>query len=149
MNKEEKRSRPIMRQATRWSLTCFPNCDPVHKVSIISRGMAGGYTLKLPSEDKRLHKRAEFIDDMAMMLGGFVAEKETFGDVTTGASDDLRKCTGLAREIVTRYGMSETLGPRVFGDSQEMVFLGREIHEARNYSERRPPKPSTKKLKSW
>ncbi|MEK7620346.1 MAG: ATP-dependent zinc metalloprotease FtsH [Patescibacteria group bacterium] len=136
MNKEEKKITAYHEAGHALVAHMLPNCDPVHKVSIISRGMAGGYTLKLPSEDKRLHKRAEFIDDMAMMLGGFVAEKETFGDVTTGASDDLRKCTGLAREIVTRYGMSETLGPRVFGDSQEMVFLGREIHEARNYSEK-------------
>ncbi|MBI4437994.1 ATP-dependent zinc metalloprotease FtsH [Candidatus Uhrbacteria bacterium] len=114
----------------------LPNADPVHKVSIIARGSAGGYTLKLPTEDRRLHKRAEFLDDLAVMLGGFVSEKETFGDVTTGASDDLRKCTRLARELVTRYGMSETLGPRVFGEHQEMVFLGREIHEQRNYSEK-------------
>lgn len=136
MNKEEKKVTAYHEAGHALVAHLLPNCDPVHKVSIISRGMAGGYTLKLPTEDKRLHKRAEFIDDMAMMLGGFVAEKETFGDVTTGASDDLRKCTGLARELVTRYGMSETLGPRVFGDSQEMVFLGREIHEARNYSEK-------------
>ncbi len=136
MNKEEKKITAYHEAGHALVAHMLPNCDPIHKVSIISRGMAGGYTLKLPSEDKRLHKRVEFIDDMAMMLGGFVAEKETFGDVTTGASDDLRKCTSLAREIVTRYGMSETLGPRVFGDSQEMVFLGREIHEARNYSEK-------------
>jgi cell division protease FtsH len=112
------------------------HADPVHKVSIISRGSAGGYTLKLPTEDKRLHRRAEFLDDMAVMLGGFIAEKETFGDVTTGASDDLKKCTRLARELVTRYGMSEKLGPRVFGEAEEMIFLGREIHESRNYSEK-------------
>ena len=136
MNKEEKKVTAYHEAGHALVAHLLPNCDHVHKVSIISRGMAGGYTLKLPSQDKRLHKRAEFIDDMAMMLGGFVAEKETFGDVTTGASDDLRKCTGLAREIVTRYGMSEVLGPRVFGDSQEMVFLGREIHESRNYSEK-------------
>ncbi|KKW33147.1 MAG: ATP-dependent zinc metalloprotease FtsH [Candidatus Uhrbacteria bacterium GW2011_GWA2_52_8d] len=136
MNKEEKKITAYHEAGHALVAHLLPNCDPVHKVSIISRGMAGGYTLKLPSQDKRLHKRAEFIDDMAMMLGGFISERETFGDVTTGASDDLRKCTGLAREIVTRYGMSETLGPRVFGDSQEMVFLGREIHESRNYSEK-------------
>jgi len=93
----------------------LPNADPVHKVSIISRGSAGGYTLKLPIEDKRLNRRAEFLDDLAVMLGGYVAEKETFGDITTGASDDLRKCSRLARELVTRFGMSE-LGPVVFGD---------------------------------
>ena len=92
--------------------------------------------MKVPSEDKRMHKRAEFLADLAVMLGGFVAEKETFGDVTTGASDDLRKCSRLAREIVTRYGMSDTLGPRVFGEAQEMVFLGKELHEQRNYSEK-------------
>jgi len=114
----------------------LPHCDPVHKISIISRGTAGGYTLKLPTEDRRLYKRLEFLDDMAAMLGGFLAEKEVFGDVTTGASDDLKKCTHMAREVVTRYGMSEALGPRVFGEAEDMIFLGREIHENRNYSEK-------------
>jgi len=114
----------------------LPHCDPVHKVSIISRGSAGGYTLKLPTEDRRLYKRAEFLDDMAAMLGGFLAEREVFGDVTTGASDDLKKCTRMAREVVTRYGMSEALGPRVFGEAEDMIFLGKEIHENRNYSEK-------------
>ncbi len=136
MSKEEKKVTAYHEAGHAIVAHLLPNSDPVHKVSIISRGSAGGYTLKLPSEDRRLHKRAEFIDDMAVMLGGFVAEKETFGDVTTGASDDLRKCTRLARELVTRYGMSEALGPRVFGESQEMVFLGKEIHEQRNYSEK-------------
>ncbi|HBK33608.1 TPA: cell division protein FtsH [Candidatus Uhrbacteria bacterium] len=114
----------------------LPYCDPVHKISIISRGSAGGYTLKLPAEDRRLYKRLEFLDDMAAMLGGFLAEKEVFGDVTTGASDDLKKCTRMAREVVTRYGMSEALGPRVFGEAEDMIFLGKEIHENRNYSEK-------------
>ncbi len=136
MNKEEKKVTAYHEAGHAIVAHMLENSDPVHKVSIISRGSAGGYTLKLPSEDRRLHKRAEFIDDMAVMLGGFVAEKETFGDVTTGASDDLKKCTRLARELVMRYGMSETLGPRVFGESQEMVFLGKEIHEQRNYSEK-------------
>lgn len=135
MSKEEKKVTAYHEAGHALVAHMLPNCDPVHKVSIISRGSAGGYTLKLPDQDRRLHKRAQFIDDMAMMLGGFVAEKETFGDVTTGASDDLKKCTRLARELVTRYGMSEKLGPRVFGESQEMVFLGKEIHEQRNYSE--------------
>ncbi|TAK03361.1 ATP-dependent metallopeptidase FtsH/Yme1/Tma family protein [Patescibacteria group bacterium] len=113
-----------------------PDSDPVHKVSIIARGSAGGYTLKLPTEDRHLTRRAEFIADLAVGLGGYVAEKETFGDVTTGASDDLKKASRLAREIVTRYGMSETLGPVVYGEPDEMVFLGRSIHENRNYSEK-------------
>lgn len=113
----------------------LPEADPVHKVSIISRGAAGGYTLKLPDEDRRLQKRSQFLDDMAVMLGGYVAEQEVFGDLTTGASSDLKKCTKTARKMVTRYGMSD-LGPMIFGESDEMVFLGKEIHENRNYSEK-------------
>ena len=136
MNKEEKKITAYHEAGHALVAKMLPNADPVHKVSIIARGSAGGYTLKLPNEDRRLHKRSEFIDDMAVMLGGFISEKETFGDVTTGASDDLRKCTHVARELVTRYGMSEELGPQVFGESQELVFLGREIHEQRNYSEK-------------
>ncbi|NQV90094.1 ATP-dependent zinc metalloprotease FtsH [Candidatus Uhrbacteria bacterium] len=136
MSKEEKKVTAYHEAGHALVAHMLPNCDPIHKVSIIPRGTAGGYTMKLPSQDRRLHRRAEFIDDMAMMLGGFLAEKETFGDVTTGASDDLQKCSTLAREIVTRYGMSETLGPRVFGGSQEMIFLGKGIHEARDYSEK-------------
>ncbi len=136
MSKEEKKVTAYHEAGHALIAHLLENSDPVHKVSIISRGSAGGYTMKLPSEDRRLHKRAEFIDDMAVMLGGFIAEKETFGDVTTGASDDLKKCTAIARELVTRYGMSETLGPRVFGNSQEMIFLGKEVHEQRNYSEK-------------
>ncbi|NQV89512.1 MAG: ATP-dependent metallopeptidase FtsH/Yme1/Tma family protein [Parcubacteria group bacterium] len=136
MNKEEKKVTAYHEAGHALIAHMLPESDPVHKVSIIARGNAGGYTLKLPSEDRRLQKRSEFVADMAVMLGGFVAEKETFGDVTTGASDDLRKCTSIARELVTRFGMSETLGPRVYGNSQEMVFLGKEIHEQRNYSEK-------------
>jgi len=114
----------------------LPHADPVHKVSIISRGSAGGYTLKLPTEDRRYHKRVEFVEDLAVMLGGFTTEQEVYGDVTTGASSDLKQATHLAREMITRYGMSSDLGPRTFGESEEMVFLGREIHEPRNYSEK-------------
>jgi len=112
------------------------NCDPVHKVSIISRGHAAGYTLSLPDEDTYLNTRAKFIDDIAMMLGGHVAEKEIFGDVTSGASNDLQKVSQLARRIVTQYGMAENLPPRAYGQNQEMVFLGKEIHEKRDYSEK-------------
>jgi cell division protease FtsH len=136
MNKEEKKITAYHEAGHALVAHMLPNCDPVHKISIISRGHAAGYTMKLPTEDRRMHKRAHFIDDMAMMLGGYVAEKETFGDLTTGASDDLRRCTSVARELVTRYGMSEALGPRVFSDEQEMVFLGKGMHEQRNYSEK-------------
>ncbi|MBI2552478.1 ATP-dependent zinc metalloprotease FtsH [Candidatus Uhrbacteria bacterium] len=113
----------------------LPGADPVHKVSIISRGRAAGYTLKLPSEDRHLKTRAEFLDELAALLGGYVAEKEVFGDITTGASNDLKVATQLARKLVVEYGMSDKLGPRTFGDHEDLIFLGREITEQRNYSE--------------
>ncbi|MFH2136854.1 MAG: ATP-dependent zinc metalloprotease FtsH [Patescibacteria group bacterium] len=114
----------------------LPHADPVHKVSIISRGRAAGYTLKLPIEDKHLHSRSEFIDDLAVMLAGHTVEKEIFGEVTTGASSDLRHATRLARRLITEFGMSEKLGARTFGEKEEMIFLGKEIHEQRDYSEK-------------
>jgi cell division protease FtsH len=113
----------------------LPNCDPVHKVSIISRGMAMGYTMNLPDDDRYLGRRAKFMDDLAGLLGGRVAEEIVFGDVTTGAANDLERVTDTARAMVTRYGMSEKLGPRTFGNREELIFLGREISEQRNYSE--------------
>ena len=114
----------------------LPYADPVHKISIISRGRAAGYTLKLPIEDRKLQSRKEFIDDLAVMLGGYVAEQLIFNDLTTGPSDDLKKATSLARQMVTRYGMSDALGPRTFGKQEEMIFLGRDVHEKPDYSEK-------------
>ncbi|MEK9152032.1 MAG: ATP-dependent zinc metalloprotease FtsH [Patescibacteria group bacterium] len=116
----------------------LPNSDPVHKISIISRGFAAGYTLKLPLEEHRMHRKAEFLDDLAVALGGYVAEREIFGanNLTTGASSDLRKATRLARQLITDYGMSDNLGPRTFGEKEEMVFLGKDMHHARDYSEK-------------
>ncbi len=113
----------------------LPKCDPVSKVTIVSRGMALGYTMSLPSEDRYLHSKTEFEDKIAGMLGGHVAEELVFGDTTTGASNDIEKATGLARAMVTQYGMSEKLGPLSFGKKDEMIFLGREISEQRNYSD--------------
>ncbi|MCX6763960.1 MAG: ATP-dependent zinc metalloprotease FtsH [Candidatus Moranbacteria bacterium] len=113
----------------------LPNADPVQKVSIISRGQAGGYTLSVPEKDKRLHSKSYFVDELSVLLGGYVSEKVNFNDVTTGASNDLERATATARNLVTRYGMSE-LGPRTFGHKEELVFLGREIHEEKNYSEK-------------
>ena len=115
--------------------TSLPHADPVQKVSIISRGHAGGYTLAVPTEDKTLQSFAHFKDELATFLGGYASEKLVFGDVTTGPSSDLERATQMARSIVTRYGMSE-LGPRTYGKKQELVFLGREMHEERNYSEK-------------
>jgi cell division protease FtsH len=114
----------------------LPNADPVHKISIIARGQAGGYTLKLPENDKRLYSKNYFIDEIAVLLAGHLTEKKIFGEVTTGATSDLRRATELARRLITDYGMSEKLGPRTFGEKEEMIFLGREIHEQRDYSEK-------------
>ncbi len=112
----------------------LPHSDRVRKISIVARGHAGGYTLKLPQEDRRLHSRSEFRSDLATLMGGYVAELRKFNELTTGASDDLRRATALARRIVTEFGMSE-LGPMTFGRKDEYIFLGKELHEARNYSE--------------
>jgi cell division protease FtsH len=113
----------------------LPKCDPVSKVTIISRGMALGYTMALPSEDRYLQSKTEFEDKIAGMLGGNAAERLVFGDTTTGASNDIEKATGLARRMVTEFGMSDKLGPLAFGKREEMIFLGREIGEQRNYSD--------------
>lgn len=110
------------------------NADPVQKISIISRGHAGGYTMSVPVEDKRLHSKSHFLDELAVLLSGYVAEGEIFGDITTGASNDLERATQMARGMVTRYGMSN-LGPRTFGKKEELIFLGKEISEEKDYSE--------------
>ncbi len=132
---EEKKITAVHEAGHALVSACLPNADPVHKVSIISRGQAAGYTLKLPDIEKHLHQRAEFIDDLAVMLAGNVAEREVFGDVTTGAQNDFRQATRLARKMVTEYGMSE-LGMRTYGQKEELIFLGREISEQRDYSEK-------------
>jgi len=114
----------------------LPGVDPIQKVSIISRGQAGGYTLKVPIEDRHYHAKSEFINELSVLLAGHLVEKEVFGEVTTGATSDLRRATALARSLVTDYGMSENLGPRTYGEKEEMIFLGKEIHEQRDYSEK-------------
>ena len=111
------------------------HCDPVHKVSVVARGMAAGYTITLPEDDRTLYSKAKFEDELAGLLGGRVSEQIVFGDVTTGASNDLRRATKIARAMVKEYGMTETLGQRTFGQKHELIFLGREISEQRDYSE--------------
>jgi cell division protease FtsH len=113
----------------------LPNCDPVHKISIISRGQALGYTISLPTEDKFLTSRAELTDTMAMTLGGRAAEEIVFGEITTGASNDLEKVTETSKQMVMRFGMSERLGPRVFGHDRGQPFLGREFSSEPDYSD--------------
>src|SRR5258706_8624065 len=113
----------------------LPKCDPVQKVTIIRRGMALGYTMALPTEDRYLQSKSEFEDKIAGLLGGNVSERMVFGDTTTGSSNDIEKATDLARRMVTEFGMSDRLGPLSFGKRDELIFLGREIGEQRNYSD--------------
>ncbi|MCB9798696.1 ATP-dependent zinc metalloprotease FtsH [Candidatus Nomurabacteria bacterium] len=114
------------------------NCDPVRKVSIIGRGMAGGYTLSMPTEDLNYKTLAQFKDEMAMAMGGYVAERMIYGDdnLSTGPSSDLKKVTQLATAMVKQYGMSDKVGPRTYGDNEETIFLAQEIHDKKNYSEK-------------
>ncbi len=114
----------------------LPETDPVHKISIISRGRAAGFTLKLPLEDRHLYSRTHFLSELAVSLGGYAAELVVFSELTTGASDDLKKATDLSRALVTKYGMSEKVGPVVFGGrGEDHVFLGKEFGAAKEYSE--------------
>ncbi|MFQ5997159.1 MAG: ATP-dependent zinc metalloprotease FtsH [Dehalococcoidales bacterium] len=114
----------------------LPNADPVHKISIVARGMSLGHTRQLPIEDRYLTTRAQIKDMLATLLGGHTAEKLIFNDVATGAYDDIKRATEIARAMVTNFGMSDRLGPRTFGDKQEMVFLGREISEQKDYGDK-------------
>jgi cell division protease FtsH len=113
----------------------IPEADPVHKVTIVARGMMGGFTMALPEEERTLVARRKLKADMAFMLGGRAAEELVFNDITSGASNDLERVTKVARSMVTRMGMSEGLGPMVYGQKEELIFLGREISEQRDYSE--------------
>lgn len=114
----------------------LPHADPVHKVSIISRGRAAGYTLTIPEHEKRMQRRSAFIDELAVMMGGHAAEKGIFNDVSTGPHNDIKRATELARSMVMQYGMAESLPPRTYGEQGDMIFLGKELHEQRNYSEK-------------
>lgn len=114
----------------------FPETGPVRKVSIVSRGLAAGYTLKLPSEDKRLKTRKEFLEEISVLLGGYCTEKLIFNDLTTGASNDLEVASEIARKLVKEYGMSEKFGPIVFGRKDGYLFFGKDMGEEKNYSEK-------------
>ena len=114
----------------------LPEADPVAKVTIVARGHSGGFTKTIPTEDRSLITHNQLEARLAMAMGGRVAEELVFGEITTGASNDLEQATNIAQTMVTRYGMSKKLGPRTFGKREEMVFLGREISEQRDYSDR-------------
>ena len=136
MNEEERKITATHEAGHAIVSHLLPHTDPVQKVSIISRGKAAGYTLKMPTEDRHMRNRQEYAEDIAVMLGGYAAEKIYFGDVTTGASNDMSQATKIARSMVTQWGMSDALGPRTYGEQEDMIFLGREIHENRNYAEK-------------
>ena len=113
----------------------LPHADPVHKISIVARGISLGHTRQLPTEDRYLMTRSQFNDMLATLLAGHIAEKLIFNEMSTGAADDIERATMISRKMITDYGMSDKLGPRTFGHKEELVFLGREITEQRNYSE--------------
>ena len=135
LNEEEKKITAYHEGGHALVASSLKNADPVQKVSIVSRGHAAGYTLNVPLKDRSLHFRSYYLDQLAVLLGGYVTEEAIFGEVTTGASNDLERATTLARRLVTRFGMSK-LGPMTYGKNEEMVFLGKEIHEQKNYSEK-------------
>ena len=135
ISKEEKKIVAYHEAGHAVVMNTLPRADPIHKVSIIARGMAGGYTLALPEEDRTLMPRKKLLADMIGLLGGRAAEELVFDDITSGASNDLERVTKMARAMVTRLGMSDELGPMVYGQKDELIFLGREISEQRDYSE--------------
>jgi cell division protease FtsH len=135
ISEEEKRIVAYHEAGHAVVMNAIPEADPVHKVSITARGMAGGYTLALPQEDRTLMGRNKLVADMIGLMGGRAAEEIVFNDITSGASNDLERVTKMARAMVTRLGMSDDLGPMVYGQKEELIFLGREISEQRDYSE--------------
>ena len=135
ISEEEKRIVAYHEAGHAVVMNTLPEADPVQKVSIIARGMAAGYTLALPLEDRTLMPRKKFIADIVGLLGGRAAEEIVFDDITSGASNDIERVTQVARAMITRLGMSEKMGPMVYGQKEELIFLGREISEQRDYSE--------------
>jgi cell division protease FtsH len=136
LSKQEKRIAAYHEAGHALVAHILPNVDPVRKVSIIARGRAAGYTLKLPVEDRHLHSRSEYMEELSVLLAGYSAEKMIFNEITTGASNDLQRASELARLLVTQYGMSEKIGPITFGRREEMVFLGKEMATEKDYSEK-------------
>ncbi|MBU1091517.1 ATP-dependent zinc metalloprotease FtsH [Patescibacteria group bacterium] len=135
LNEEEKKIASYHEAGHALATAALPNADPVHKVSIIARGRAAGYTLKLPIQEKHLYAKSHFLDELVIAMGGYASEKIVFGEMTTGAENDLKQATSIARALVTRYGMSEKIGPVSLDEQNEMVFLGKELGMNKDYSE--------------
>jgi len=135
LTKEEKKITAYHEAGHALVSSVLPHADPVHKVSVVSRGRAAGYTLKLPVEERHLYNKAHFLDEIAVAMGGYTAEKIIFGDITTGASNDLKYATEVARSLVVRYGMSDKIGPVAWGGRYEPIFLGKDFSSEKDYSE--------------
>ena len=135
ISEEEKRIIAYHEAGHAVVMNAIPEADPVQKVSIIARGQMGGYTLALPEDERTLASRKKLMSQLIGLLGGRVAEELVFDDITSGASNDLERVTKLARSMVTRLGMSSAMGPLVYGQKEELIFLGREISEQRDYSD--------------
>ena len=135
LTKEEKKITAYHEAGHALVSSVLPHADPVHKVSVVSRGRAAGYTLKLPVEERHLYTKAHFLDEIAVAMGGYTAEKIIFGDITTGASNDLKYATEVARSLVVRYGMSDKIGPVAWGGRYEPIFLSKDFSSEKDYSE--------------
>jgi cell division protease FtsH len=135
MNEKERRVVAFHEAGHALVAHLLPNCDPVVKISIIGRGGAGGYTITLPEEDRYLVTKDQLLDQVTQALGGRAAEEIAFGEITSGASDDIEKATKMVRRMITEFGMSEGLGPLTYGAKEDQVFLGRDLLRERNYSE--------------
>ena len=135
LSKKEKRIAAFHEAGHALVSASLPETEPIRKISIVARGMAAGYTIKMPTEDRKIRTKSEFLAEIATLLGGYCAENLKFNEITTGAANDLEKASQLARKLVKEYGMS-SLGPVFFGEKEEMIFLGKELGEQRNYSER-------------
>ncbi|OGZ42650.1 MAG: cell division protein FtsH [Candidatus Ryanbacteria bacterium RIFCSPHIGHO2_02_FULL_45_43] len=136
LSQEEKKITAYHEAGHALTAAYLPHADPVHKISLVSRGRAAGYTLKLPESDRHLYSRSYFVDELAVLLGGYAAEDLVFGELTTGAANDLQGATAIVRDIIMRYGMSERIGPVTLSHGDEFVFLGKELMSEKNYSER-------------
>jgi len=134
LSKKEKKITAFHEAGHALVSSSLPRAEKVRKISIIARGMAAGYTIQMPSEEKKIKTKSEFLAELAVLLGGYCAEKLIFKEITTGAANDLKRASELARKLVTKFGMSD-LGPITFGETEELVFLGKQISEQRNYSE--------------
>ena len=135
LSKKEKRITAFHEAGHALVSISLPGTEPIRKISIIARGMAAGYTLQMPREERKIKTKKEFLAEISTLLGGYCAEKLKFGELTTGAANDLTRASKLARKLVKEYGMS-SLGPISFGEKEELVFLGKGISEQRNYSEK-------------